>query len=288
MRAALNGGSPTVSIIIRSKNEEALLRETLSAIYAQTFQDFEVILVDSGSTDGTLAIARQFPVRVIEIRPEDFTYGRALNIGCAAARGKFLVFLSAHAVPLTSEWLARLLSHFDDAKVAGVWGGHTADRSVPPPMEIVRHDLAAFLKDFYFGFSNFNAAARRDIWREFLFDETLPSTEDKEWGYRVLQSGHLLVHDGSAYVLHYHHDNVLGIWRRSHKEHLAFACFLDISADALGFILRVIYWQTLGLWRHAAGWKERLGVFKVGLPKILERQIGRYTGLRKGQAVKRI
>jgi glycosyltransferase involved in cell wall biosynthesis len=87
---------PVASIIIRAKNEEALVGEVLTAVYEQTFRDFEVILVDSGSTDRTVEIARTFPIKIVEIRPEEFTYGRALNIGCKAAQGQFLVFVSAH------------------------------------------------------------------------------------------------------------------------------------------------------------------------------------------------
>ena len=74
--------NPVASIIIRAKNEEALIGEVLTAVYEQTVRDIEVILVDSGSTDRTLEIARKFPLKIIEIRPEEFTYGRALNIGC--------------------------------------------------------------------------------------------------------------------------------------------------------------------------------------------------------------
>ena len=111
---------PVASIIIRAKNEEALVGEVLTAVYGQTVRDIEVIVVDSGSTDRTLEIARTFPLKIIEIQPEEFTYGRALNIGCRAAQGEFLAFVSAHAVPLTANWLACLISHFDDPNVAGV------------------------------------------------------------------------------------------------------------------------------------------------------------------------
>jgi glycosyltransferase involved in cell wall biosynthesis len=284
----MNDPHPTASIVIRSKNEEALLGETLTALYAQTLRDFEVILVDSGSSDRTLEIARQFPVKIIRIRPQDFSYGRALNIGCAAARGKFLVFLSAHAVPLTDEWLAKLLSHFREARVAGAWGAETTDPGTPPKAEVVHQDLAMFLENFYFGFCNFNAAIRREIWREFLFDETIPYAEDKEWGYRVLNAGHLLVYDGTAYVFHDHRDNAFGIWHRVHKAHIAYACFLDLPTAAVSSVLRSIYWEALSLCRGTEGWRKRLGAFRTHLPRSMARQIGRYTGLRKGRSMARL
>ena len=76
--------SPRAGIVIRTFNEEAMLGRTLEAIAAQSEQAFQVILVDSGSTDRTLEIARMFPgIRILEIPKAEFTYGRALNIGIA-------------------------------------------------------------------------------------------------------------------------------------------------------------------------------------------------------------
>lgn len=74
-----------LSIIIRCLNEEKHIGRLLAGIAEQTLQEVEVILVDSGSTDATLSIAEHFPTRIISIRPEDFSFGYALNVGCAAA-----------------------------------------------------------------------------------------------------------------------------------------------------------------------------------------------------------
>ena len=97
------------SIIIRTFNEEKHLVKLLEAIQQQSYSNYEIILVDSGSTDNTLSIAGRYPVRIISIKPADFSFGYSLNTGCGQAHGEYLVFVSAHTCPLNSNWL----SNFD-------------------------------------------------------------------------------------------------------------------------------------------------------------------------------
>src|SRR4030066_1052634 len=97
--------NPNISVLIRTKNEEKYLGQTLSVIFSQTRKDIEVLIVDSGSTDKTLEAAREFPVTIFEIKPKDFTWGYALNYGFQRASGKYIVCLSAHALPQSEYWL---------------------------------------------------------------------------------------------------------------------------------------------------------------------------------------
>jgi len=279
---------PVASIIIRAKNEEALVGEVLTAVYEQTVRDVEVILVDSGSTDRTLEIARTFPLKIIEIRPEEFTYGRALNIGCEAAQGEFLVFVSAHAVPLTANWLACLLTHFADANVAAVWGACTEKKTDLPNERVVRQDLRMFLSNCYFGLSNTNAAIRADVWRLHAFDELLPYTEDKEWAWRVLNDGYTVVHDSSALVWHYHDETLRQICYRAHLTHVGLANFLEFALPSRWEVLRRVCEQALRQSWYGATWRQRIGPLTVALPSLIAREIGSYTGLRKGKTPVRL
>ena len=113
---------PVVSIIIRCLNEEQHIGRLLSGIMEQTTQAVEIIVVDSGSTDATLSIAARYPVRIISIRPEDFSFGYALNVGCQAAQADILLFASAHVYPVYKDWLAQMLAPFANPKVALVYG----------------------------------------------------------------------------------------------------------------------------------------------------------------------
>jgi len=121
--------NPVCSIVLRAFNEEKHIGRLLSGILEQKMSAIEIILVDSGSTDATLAIASRYPVRVLSITPEEFTFGRSLNIGCSAAQGEFIVLASAHVYPVYSDWLERLLAPFEDEKVALVYGKQRGNKT---------------------------------------------------------------------------------------------------------------------------------------------------------------
>ena len=121
---------PETSIIIRTLNEVKHLGNLLEAIKKQAYRHSEVIVVDSGSSDGTLDVAREHGVTLIEIPSRDFTFGYALNVGCEAARGKYLVFISAHVLPRDERWLSEMVAPFKDPKVAMVYGRQMGDRQV--------------------------------------------------------------------------------------------------------------------------------------------------------------
>ena len=109
-----------VSIIIRTRNEERWINLCLSAVFNQSYRDFEVILVDNESTDKTIEKAKAFDVKVISIK--DFLPGEAINLGIRSSKGDIIVCLSGHCIPVNEKWLKNLISNFDDSKVAGVYG----------------------------------------------------------------------------------------------------------------------------------------------------------------------
>src|SRR5438067_1269450 len=88
-------GSPSVSIIIPVYNAKKYLEETLQSVLAQTFQQFEIILVDDGSTDGTSEIIEKFSDRAICLKNDHRGPASSRNLGLQAARGSFIAFLDA-------------------------------------------------------------------------------------------------------------------------------------------------------------------------------------------------
>src|ERR1700730_8428244 len=102
---------PSVSVVIRAKNEARFIGEALAAIFhPEALAPRQVVVVDSGSTDGTQRLVRAFPAAtLIQIEPREFTYGYALNLGVANVDAEIVATLSAHSRPAHSDWLRQLI-----------------------------------------------------------------------------------------------------------------------------------------------------------------------------------
>ena len=124
---------PRVTIVIRAKNEEFWLGKCLGQIAAQDFKDYEVVLVDSGSTDNTREIFRAgVPRGKVVDSPEPFLPGRAINKGIAAGSGELAVILSAHCVPASERRLSALVRAVAPSDVCGASGRPLPRPSSPP------------------------------------------------------------------------------------------------------------------------------------------------------------
>lgn len=194
-----------VSIIIRSFNEEKWIGACLKAVFAQDYEDFEVILVDSGSVDQTVNKARQYPVKLVTIN--GFLPGKAINEGIRASEGQYLVCLSAHCIPVNDKWLSGLLKNFDSPEVAGVYGRQepmtfTPDTDKRDLITVFGLDRKVQKKDSFF--HNANGMIRRDIWEKIPFDEKVTNIEDRLWAKEILAAGYTIIYEPEASVYHYH------------------------------------------------------------------------------------
>ena len=169
-----------ISVVLRAKNEAAWIGRCLTALKHQRVKDIDVILVDNDSTDDTLPIAEAYGVNIQYISRAEFSYGRALNIGIAAAKYDTVALISSHCVPV-------------------------ADTSA-----IDRRDLWTTFRDErvrqrrdYF-FHNANSGIRKSIWDEHPFDEEIRGVEDREWGKRMIALGHEILYEPGLRVYHHH------------------------------------------------------------------------------------
>ncbi|PZS10152.1 MAG: hypothetical protein DLM64_09115 [Solirubrobacterales bacterium] len=219
---------PQISVIVRARDEAASIGRCLELIGAQQTggREVETILVDSGSRDRTIAIAAGLGAHVVSIPRRTFTFGGALNVGAANARGEVLVALSAHAFPPDSGWLARLAAPFADPRVACACG----DRYDPDGARLrvrIQQDIAHARAHPQWGYSNAAGAFRAELWRAHPFRTDLPGCEDKEWAAYWLARGHVCAVDPSLAVDHDHsHDSVASIYRRARREAKGLAMFL--------------------------------------------------------------
>ena len=241
---------PGVSILIRTKNEDKYIGKTLSVLFSQTFKNFEVIIVDSGSTDKTLEIAGGHPVKIHEIKPEEFTWGYALNYGFRKAEGKYVVCLSAHALPLSDRWLETLVADFDDDKVAAV-----TSNMLPMP-DCNPFDRRGMLKKYNikkqelfegppFIFSNSCSAIRKSVWEKIHFDESLLAVEEEDWARKVRRINYKIIYEPGAKVYHSHNESLRQIYKRHYELSHAFKLLrfqeFSISGILFDFFVGSIY-----------------------------------------------
>ena len=210
------------SIVIRTFNEENLLPALLEAIRGQTYKDFEIVVVDSGSFDRTRDIAGKHADKLLRIDSTDFTFGYSLNVGIGEGAGPFVVNLSAHTKPVTEVWLERLIEPLRDDDTAMVYGrqlgvdtskfGETRDlmRTFGPDRKL--------LKPPHFFANNANSALRRDFWREHPFDEALLGLEDIEWAKYWMERGLSVVYEPEAAIYHIHQETWSQVRRRYLRE----------------------------------------------------------------------
>jgi glycosyltransferase involved in cell wall biosynthesis len=260
-----------VRIVIRAKDEAATIGTTLARLARQTVAaDAEVVVVDSGSSDDTVEIARRAGARVIEIAPGDFTFGGALNIGCADAQVPLLVALSAHAPPPDDSWLERILEPFADERVACACGYAVAPDGGALERRIVQ-DLELARAHPFWGYSNSAGAFRAELWRERPFREDMPGTEDKEWAWHWLQRGRLVVVDPSFETEHSDHadEGPFATYRRARNVWRGFAMFLDLEPYGAGDLARD--WWT-GLDGYPSHLRARVGWRRAA--KLLGRWMG--------------
>jgi rhamnosyltransferase len=231
------------SIVIRAYNEEQHIGRLLTGISRQTLQNVEIILVDSGSTDATTAIAARYPVRVLHIHPDEFTFGRSLNMGIAQANNELVVIASAHVYPVYPDWLERLLTPFSDSKVSLTYGkqrGH-ADAQFSE-RQIFNHwypDASDSRQSHPFC-NNANAAIRRELWEQHPYDESLTGLEDLEWARWAMQAGHAIAYVAEAEVVHVHNETPTGVYNRYRREAMAFKRIFPQERFSLGDFFRLV------------------------------------------------
>ncbi len=217
---------PTTSIVIRTLNEAEHLGTLFDSIDQQVQQPDEIVLVDSGSTDQTVAIAEARGASIVHIPPGEFTFGRALNWGCEAAKGEVLVFVSAHVYALHETWLSQLLEPFANSQVGLSYGGQTGDhRSNFAEIQLLKRwfpDDGGTLDQQNPFCNNANCAVRRSLWEEEPYDETLTGLEDMAFARRIRAAGHQIAYVPNAKIAHVHEEAARQTFNRYRREAIAY------------------------------------------------------------------
>ena len=276
---------PTVSIVIRTYNEAAGLPKLFAGIAQQEYPAHEVIVVDSGSTDDTVAIARAHGARIVPIEKHEFSFGRALNRGCAVATGEVLLFASGHVYPERSDWIATMAAPFRDADTGLVYGRQRGaevnkfsehrifERWFPNrSVDDQRHHFC----------NNANCAVRRSLWAELPYDEELTGLEDLAWAKVIRARGHRIAYRHEASIIHVHDETWAQVQNRYRREAIALSVIEPAERRGLGYFLPLAL-LNIGGDGLAALARGRPGLLGQILMFRANQYYGAWRGMRQGR-----
>lgn len=308
---------PKASVVILTLNAGHAFEETLRAVFSQkTSFDFEILVLDSGSSDGTVERAERLGAAVHHTSSADFDHGATRDLGVSLSEGDYVALLVQDAVPLDDRWLASMVEVLEaDPSVAGVYGRQVPRPDSGPLARVLvenaptssherrvqsaaravgflspseRRDLALF--------DNVSSCLRRSAWQEVPFGRA-GFGEDLRWGKRTVEAGHKLVYEPRSAVFHSHERGPLYNLRRGYAEG---RLFLDLFGLAPVPNLLVLLANTLLATAHllrrllldqGAGWRavplaagyavpSQLGLYLATKRNRLPARLDRF--LRKG------
>ncbi len=247
-----------VTVVIRTRNCEDTLGQVLAALHSQDYRLFDVMAVDSGSTDSTLDILRSYDVPTKRIDGDSYQPGPVLNSAVAECDTPFVVFLNSDTVPLRRDALRRLLDAMTNEKAAAAWA-----RQVPRPEAepwVVRDYAVSFPPEppapEWMYLSLPFAVIRRSVWLEHPFYDDAWASEDTEWGKWAMEHGYEVIYVPEAIVMHSHNYTLRQLWGRKFVEGEADA-FIHGARPAPGRMLRRIL---------ASGLRDALLYLRMGRP----------------------
>jgi len=273
------------SIIIRTYNEAKHLAELLDGIARQSLprEHFEVIVVDSGSTDNTLDITSGHSVstRIVHIRKEEFSFGRSLNVGSEQAKGRVLVFISGHCIPADPGWLERLIAPIEEERAVYSYGrqiGNGASRF--SECQLFRKyfpETSRIPQDGFFC-NNANAALCREAWNDYRFDDDLTGLEDMEMAKRLVDDGGVVAYVAEAPVYHLHDENWHKVRLRYQREAIALQRIMPQVHVSFADFVRY-FWSAVMV-DSAAAFQQRCLVTRF--PEIFLFRLMQYWGTYRG------
>lgn len=234
------GSAPAVTLFIPTWNAGPAFPEVFELMRTQRLdRPFEILVIDSGSTDGTAEFLRSQPVRLIQIPQSEFNHGLTRNHGVREARGEIVVLVTQDARPADDQWMQRLVDCYGDARVAGAYSRQipradaspfirdrlaqwAATAATPRVQSIAGADALAALPPLErlarIAFDNVSASVRRSVALEIPFRRR-QFGEDLDWGHRVLLAGYHLVYEPRSCVIHSHERSIWSELKRIYLDH---------------------------------------------------------------------
>ncbi len=210
---------PTVSIVIRSRNDASFIKRVLDKISEQTFSDFEILNFDNASTDGTKEIISQYEnIRSFPILEGDYIPGKALNYAFKQCSAEIIVFNNSDSIPVNEFWLENLIAPLLTGEAQATYA-RQLPRSDAFPW--VKRDYARAFSDKPLSdtfFSLVSAATTREVLERFPFDSQISYSEDVYWAKTLRDSGLKIAYTPNSIVEHSHNYTIEQVRKRFYGE----------------------------------------------------------------------
>lgn len=294
-----------VTIVIPTKNAGILLDRVLEAVFNQkTSYKYEVICVDSGSSDNTLDIIAKYPVKLYQIPASEFGHGKTRNFGASKGSGDYIVFITQDALPASDVWLQNFIDAMKlDPDIAGGFGihypypdcniidkrdlkshfeGFGTDNTIFQLTDKERYEQDEGYRQFLAFFSDNNSCLRRDIWEKYPYED-VEFAEDQKWARKIVELGYKKVYCPYAPVYHSHNYDLHSYLGRYFDETKGLCLIHDrVGVQHWFYVLPAIikhslidrrYFKSLGISK-----KERKDAEKYSLKRNYARYMGAYLG----------
>lgn len=295
-----------VSVIIPVKDAGEQLGRLLTKIRSQKkVPDLEIIVLDSGSKDGSIVVAQGFGATVLQVPPGEFNHGATRNLGARAANGEFIVFTVQDSLPTSDYWLYRMLCPFiqfpdlaalsakqivkPEADLFSLWSAAGMSRLLGFDSDVVYRKAAgnqslelnhldSTTKRRVTFFDNVSSCVRASVFHEMQFSP-LMNAEDIDFGVRLFTQGKVIGYLTTAGVYHWHERGANHVFRR-HYIGVKSSIYTMKNDQEYFFRINSIDWDTLASYMAGAYELINAAVHECGKQPI-DRPIGKIEAFLK-------